>query len=226
MDNAWGFVRSVLRDQHIEPPELTLPQVIDKDPVFLEPEQIHVFVAAIKDSPACIPALLALHSLRRSEIMAVSWDTIDFGKKTFRVAGAQVYDEHHKLVYKDENKNRTSRRPMPIMIPELIDALKAVEDRSGFVVRCCPNTIWKQVNKVCKDNGLPPVGVHGLRHSFASLAYHLGLSELQTMELGGWKDKNTMHKIYTHLAKMDALKAQNEMTAFYSASAAPVLSVV
>lgn len=148
--------------------------------------------------------------------MAVNWKTVNLKEKTFKVAGAAVYDEHHKLVYKEENKNRKSRRPMPIMIPQLAEALDAVEEKTGNVVKCCPNTIWKQVNRICEQNGLPLVGVHGLRHSFASLAYHVGLSERQTMELGGWRDKNTMHKIYTHLSKMDALKAQNEMAAFYA----------
>ena len=63
------------------------------------------------------------------------------------------------------------------------------------------------------------MGVHGLRHSFASLAFHLGLTEQETMELGGWSDYNTMRKIYTHLAAADRLKSQNKMAAFFKANA-------
>lgn len=45
-----------------------------------------------------------------------------------------------------------------------------------------------------------------------SLAYHLGLSELETMKIGGWVDSG---KIYTHLAAIDSQKAKNKMSEFY-----------
>lgn len=69
-----------------------------------------------------------------------------------------------------------------------------------------------------RANSLPEVGVQGLRHSFASLAYHLKLSEQETMQLGGWSDYKTMRKIYTHLAKVDRLKAENKITSFFSSA--------
>ena len=47
-------------------------------------------------------------------------------------------------------------------------------------------------NRICRKNGLPEIGVHGLRHSFVSLAYHLGWSELTTMQIAGYSDYNTM----------------------------------
>ena len=42
---------------------------------------------------------------------------------------------------------------------------------------------------------MPEVGTHGLRHSFASLAYHLGMSELETMELGDVTKKKMLERI-------------------------------
>ena len=41
------------------------------------------------------------------------------------------------------------------------------------------------------------------------------MSELETMEIGGCADSQTMHKIYTHLAAADRLKAENRMAAYY-----------
>lgn len=103
------------------------------------------------------------------------------------------------------------------MIPELRAALEAVpkEDRTGRVIPYAPHYIAELVNKACARAGVPEVGTHGLRHSFASLAYHLGMSELETMELGGWADAGTMRKIYTHLSQRDKAKAQNKMRSFY-----------
>ena len=101
----------------------------------------------------------------------------------------------------------------------LLAALEAVEDKSGPVVRCNPNTIYHQINRVCARNGLPQVGTHGLRHSFASLGYHLGVPELEMMQLGGWADNQTMIRIYTHIANADRVKAENAMAGFFSQNA-------
>lgn len=214
--NTWRFLCSILRENSITPPVIALPQIVQKEHLFLEPEQVSVFVDAVKDSPCAIPALLALHSLRRSEIMALTWSNVDLKKNTIRVSGAAVFNEEQKLVQKETNKNSTSARTLPIMIPELRQALEAAKQKNGPVVTCNPNTIWAQINRVCASCNLPEVGTHGLRHSFASLAYHLGLSEMETMELGGWADIQTMRKIYTHLAKADRLKAQNKMAEFFA----------
>ena len=69
--------------------------------------------------------------------------------------------------------------------------------------------------KICRENNLPNVGIHGLRHSFASLAYHLQIPEKIAMEIGGWSDYQTMRKIYTHLSSIDRKKAENKMAEFY-----------
>ena len=162
-----------------------------------------------------IAALLGLHSLRRSEIAALDWSNVDLEKRTIKVAGSVVPGENWTLVEKPTNKNRTSTRTIPIMIPELYDALKAVKDKTGKVVTCYISTVYERVNKVCEDNGLPKLGVHGLRHSFASLAYHVRMSEQAAMQIGGWSDYATMRKIYTHLSAQDVKQAENAMSDFY-----------
>jgi len=217
--NAWRLVCSVLRENDITPPRIALPQLVTNEHAFLEPDEIKTFVAAVKDSPCCVPALLGLHSLRRSEIMALTWENIDLKNEVIHVRGSAVYDENHKLVQKKTNKNRSSRRDIPIMIPELLTALKAVpeKDRNGQVVACNPNTIWAQANRICEQNSLPKIGTHGLRHSFASLAFSsdVNMTEREVMEIGGWSDPQTVHKIYEHIARKNLLKAENKMKRFY-----------
>ena len=75
--------------------------------------------------------------------------------------------------------------------------------------------IYRQINRVCAANGLPKVGNHGLRHSFASLAYHLGIPEKIAMEIGGWEDSKVMHDIYTHLSKKDIAKRSQQFSDFF-----------
>lgn len=106
-------------------------------------------------------------------------------------------DKNSRLVQKKENKNSTSTRNIPIMIDELYDALSAAPEKSGFVATCHPNTIYRQVNKICEKNGLPNVAVHGLRHSFASLAYHLGARSVSQWKLeDGRTIKRCIKSIY------------------------------
>lgn len=215
LQNAWRFVASVLREQGIQPPKVSLPQVPPNDRPFLEPEEIPIFIKVVKGTHVEIPALLALHSLRRSEICALTWENVDLKKKVIHVRGASVPGADHKFVIKKTNKNRSSTRTVPIMIDDLRAALEAVEEKSGLIVTEHPDTVRKGVNRVCKSAGLPEVGVHGLRHSFASLAYHLGMPEKVTMELGGWSDNQTMRKIYTHVAQSDRSQHTQAMSKFF-----------
>lgn len=217
LKNAWGFVSAVISDSTGEnPPRVKLPQVTANERPFLEPEQIRPFITAVQGTDVEIPALLALSSLRRSEIMALKWENIDWAKRTIKVRGAKVFNGENELVHKEENKNRSSARTVPIMIDELFLALEKKKQKQGFIVDCNPNTIWSQINRICKKNELPLVGVHGLRHSFVSLAYHLGVPEKIVMEIGGWSDYQTMRKIYTHIAKSDVAKYTDEFKNFFS----------
>ena len=216
LKNAWGLIRPALEAQGVEIPKVTMPQIVRKDPVFLSPEQIKVFVAAVKGTPVEIAALLGLHSLRRSEIAALDWSNVDLEKRTIKVSGAIVPGENWTLVEKPTNKNQSSARTIPIMIPELYEALKAVKNKNGKVVTCYISTVYDWVNDICKTNNLPKLGVHGLRHSFASLAYHVNMSEQAAMQIGGWSDYATMRKIYTHLSAQDIGRAENAMSDFYN----------
>lgn len=213
--NAYRFIVSVLSENGLVAPKVSLPQIINKGREWLEPEQITKLVASVVGKIEELSVLLALHSLRRSEILALDWKNIDLKKNQITVKGSVVPNENHKFVHKETNKNATSNRTIQIMIPELITALSAIENKNGAVITCSPHTVCNRINKACRDAALPEVGTHGLRHSFASLAYHLGMSELETMEIGGWADTQTMHKIYTHLAQQDRIKAENKMAAFY-----------
>lgn len=216
--NAWSLVCSSMRSAKLPVPEVTLPQPIKKPRPWLTSEEIRRFVAAVKGSGYEIPIFLALHGLRRSELMALTWDRVDLKNGVIRVEGAVVRNDAGKYVFKETNKETDSRRPVPIMIPELLDALKAVPkaDRKGSVVTCHIGRPYKVINRICEREGLPLVGVHGLRHSFASLGHHVGVPEQEMQLLGGWKDAGTMHKIYEHIEAADLLRAQNAMAAFYA----------
>lgn len=214
--NGWGLVATAVKEMiGIQLPKVKFPQAVQEERPFLAPEQILTFVEAIHDTPIEIPALLALHSLRRSELLALDWENVDLKNRIIKIHGAVVRNDVGKLVKKKANKNTSSRRDIPILIDQLYDALAAVEKKDGPVVNISPNWLYKSINKICKKNDLPCVGIHGLRHSFVSLAYYLGLPELWTMRMGGWSDPGTMRKKYTHLAKLQVNEYSTRFANFF-----------
>ena len=159
--------------------------------------------------------LLGLHSLRMSEIRALRFpDNFDMKKGSIFVSGAVVRDEHNKEVFKQRNKTRQSARTVPIMIPRLRELLEA-QSKDGYIVTQANSTINRHIRTIAEQQGLPNITEHCLRHSFASLGYHLRLSEIEVMSMGGWSDSSTVHDIYLHLAQRDRLKAENKMAKFY-----------
>ncbi len=213
--NAWGFISSVIHETTGKKIVVSLPQVIDKPTPFLTPEDIPVFVAALKGTSVEIPALLGLSGLRQSEMLALRWIDVDLKKKIISINGATVRNEDGNLVRKQETKNRASRRVVPIF-PPLMDALRNADQSTTTVVTLKPNSIRNHINRICLSNDLPRVGIHGLRHSFASLAHHLNLPEKVVMELGGWSDYQTMKKIYTHVSKKDIASRAAEISNFFA----------
>lgn len=214
--NAWGFVSSVIRETTGEQVTVRLPQVKPNEHPYLTPQQIPVFVEAVKGTSVEIPALLALSSLRRSELLNLKWENVDLENGIITVSGAAVFGVDG-LVRRDLNKNNSSARLVPI-IPPLKEALLAAPRKSEYVVTMSPAGMFQHINAICVRNGLPKVGVHGLRHSFASLAYHLGLPEKVTMEIGGWANDQTMRKIYTHISQADIGERAKELTKFFQAA--------
>ena len=218
--NYWRFIKQVLTWATGRQYSASLPQLIPAERDFLDYEQIEVFLKAVKGDRIEIAALLALCSLRRSEIAALDWKDVDFKLGVIHARGAVVPNEEHKMVHKETNKNTTSRRDVP-MIQPLREALEAVENKSGRVVTYYPDYIAKRINRICAQAGLPEVGCHGLRHSFASLCEHLRVPAKIAMEIGGWSDRATMERIYTHTAKKDKAYYQNEFTAYFQSDPSP-----
>ena len=80
---------------------------------------------------------------------------------------------------------------------------------SGYVVTfedgrpMRPNYASELFTKFIKDNGLPPLTLHGLRHSFASIASAKGIPLYDIGRALGHSSPSTTGKIYTHLLDPD-----------------------
>ena len=211
--NAWMFMAAAIEEAGAKRPEVMLYPEEKNERAYLTHTEIDKFVEAVKGKPVEIPALLCLSSLRRSEMLSLKWENVDLENQVMYIRGATVRGSNG-LVEKKQNKSKKSRRSVPI-IPPLLEAMKQVK-HEGNVVKMGGDTVLKQVKKVCSETGITVVDLHGLRHSFASLAYHLGIPEMIAAEIGGWDDLTTMHNIYTHIAQADIAKRSQDFRDYFN----------
>ena len=216
--NRWSLLESALKYSNVHVPNVSLPQTVKAIHPWLDDNQIKRFCEAIRGNEFEIPMLLALHSLRRSEIFGLDWESVDLKNNIIHVKGSVVRDEHNTLVHKKENKTVESQRDISIMIPRLKVLLESVPKakRKGKLYTQPENYLWAEINRICRENNLPEIGCHGLRHSFCSLAAHVGMSEAECMAIGGWKSPDVMRRIYQHISDADKLKAENKVAQFFS----------
>lgn len=221
LKNSMALIKTVLSENKIPLLDgIEVPKVNKRanERPWLNYEEVDIFVKAVVNKKFAIPALLALHGMRRSEIYAITPDKIDLKHGKYgiiNVRGAVVPDKDNKFVYKKENKSEAGTRHVPIMIPELKELLVAKHGEPFDFGH--PDTLRRQIKRTCEKAGITPVTTHGLRHSFASLCQHLGVPEDDCAMMGGWDDRGTMHEIYTHLADADIDRYSKELTTFFEA---------
>lgn len=222
--NAWGFVSVAMKDAGLAVPSVKLAKCPVRDMSFLEPDEIKLFLEAAKGDKAEVEMLLELHGLRESECMYVVRNNgIDLKRNVIHVLGSIVPDKDHKFVQKETNKNYSSTRTVPIMIPRLAELVQQYQE-SGEEIPChSASALLSHVHKTCARASVTDVGNHGLRRSFASLLFSLSVPSKQIQEWGGWSDSQTMNKIYIKLISKDKDRNKNTVTQFFSQNQTTVI---
>lgn len=213
--NSWGLVCTVMRENGVVPPPVKLPQKRKRELPWLTSDEVLSFLDSIHGAKFEPAALLALHSLRLSEIFALKWENIDMEHQLIHVTGARVRGRDNRYVLKNDNKTAESQRVVRIMIPRLKECFSQNMAAGLPPVPSAQSALCDSINAACRRAGLPECGTHGLRRSFASLAYHLHMSELEAMQIGGWSNPHVMHEAYIRLERADRLRAENAMETFY-----------
>lgn len=200
--NALGLVISTLSEyKDIDTKRLRLPQEKRKEHAFLDEKGMVELFDAIRGSSVEIPILMAVWlGMRRSEIMGLCWDCVDFEKKQIHIRRTYIRDKDQGYVLTDNTKTVASRRTLDC--PDYI--LSKLEEytpkhRKGRVFTMHPNTIYKLMRDICERNGIDFVGVHGLRHTNASIMLSLGIVDKVAMARGGWSTDVTMKSVYQHV---------------------------
>ena len=208
---------------------------------FYDTDEMEVLLETVKDTKLELAVMLGFYGLRRSEIIGLKWNAVDFKQNTITVQYTVTtcnLDGKRQIVEKDRTKNKSSRRTLP-MIPALREKLLRMKEEQAEYRRLCgksynrdfdefvyvdemgdrlkPNYVSASFQNVIKRHGLKRVRFHDLRHSCASLLLANGVSMKQIQEWLGHSDFGTTANIYTHLAfdsKLSSADALNFGTAF------------
>ena len=203
---------------------------------FYDAEEINTLLEVSRGTKLEIPILLgAFYGLRRSEVIGLKWDAVDFERDTITVKHTVTsceLDGKLILVASDTTKTKSSLRTLPLVpfVKERLLALKEeqkenrrlcgrsyIKDYIGYV---CVNEIGDLIKphyvtdrfpKLLQANGLRPIRFHDLRHSCASLLLTNGVPMKQIQEWLGHSDFSTTANIYAHLDYSSKLSSANAM---------------
>ena len=185
-----------------------------KPPVYTF-EQIRALLlelAAYGGQTECAALLAVWLSLRRSEIMGLKWE--DIREDSIRVYNARVYDKTHKLVEK-ETKNETSERIIPCD-KYILDKINALPKEGDYVFTLSTAGIWKGIDTVCKNAGIPHGYLHGFRHTNASVMEYLNIPSVYANRRSGHANDHVRKTVYTDVMAEGAVAAANKVDSFYN----------
>ncbi len=214
---------------------VVLPKSVRYESHFYTVEQLNQLFEVIRDEPLYpLLKITAIYGLRRSEVLGLKWDSIDFDAGTLTIR--HTVSKVTKAVEKDKTKNATSYRSFPLtkeartIFQEAKEAEQ--ENRRLFGRAYCendyvfkwedgrtysPDYVTSKFPALLKKHGLPHIRFHELRHSCASLLINAGFTLKDVQEWMGHADIKMTANIYGHLdvsrKQTMAAKLAGELTA-------------
>ncbi|MFU1797907.1 MULTISPECIES: tyrosine-type recombinase/integrase [Paenibacillaceae] len=191
---------------------------------FYDKEEMNKLFEAVKGDPIELAVLLAaFYGLRRSEVVGLKWDAIDFKNKTITIQHTVIevsVEGKYITVEKDRTKNKSSHRSLPLVVAfeELLLQIKEQQERDRYQYknsyctdyldyiyldklghRIKPGYITQHFPLVLERHKLRRIRYHDLRHSCASLLLANGVSMKEIQDWLGHSDFSTTANIYAHL---------------------------
>ena len=206
------------------------PKIERKETAYLDEEQARQLLAALDHEDMqhkTIVYTLLQTGLRRGELCGLEWDDVDMEKCVLHVRRSSLYLPGEGI-FTDETKNRSSERTIQIPV-DLVQILRsyrawqneqrlAAGDRwqeSGRIFTSWdgapifPNSITHWFTNFIQRNGLPPITLHGLRHTSATLLIAAGTNIRTVSARLGHSQTSTTMNIYAHaIQSADAVAAE------------------
>lgn len=211
------------------------PKMRKKKVDALSDEQAKVFFEKVKSCPIdlqCILTMLITTGLRRGELAGLKWRDIDTSAGVLHVERGVAYT-HGTGITVSTPKTSSSIRDVPMM-PATVDIVNKYMDdmkkkhpntiikdaylfhRSDDLFRPIdPNAITRRVKRFMKNNGLPDLSPHDLRHSCATLLLAQGADVKSVQQILGHSDASTTLNFYVRADLQQMRAATDKMAAAF-----------
>ena len=192
------------------------PKVTKKPVDAFSEEEAAKFLQAVAAAPMdsrCMWQTLITTGLRRGECLGLQWRDFDFDNMIIHVERSATYTKETGTIV-NAPKTAKSVRTVPIMasMATLLQQLK-VQTAAQYpdtIIDCAfvfgspadifkprdPNTVTRRLRSFMRDNGLPDVSPHDLRHTCASLLLSSGADIKSVQEILGHADASTTLNYY------------------------------
>lgn len=206
------------------------PKQGHKEAVYLDSDEAKRLLECLSGEPIMYKTLftlILLSGMRRGEACGLTWNDIDFENSVIDINKTISYLPS-KGVFENDTKNSSSRRVIKLPT-QAFDLLREYRKEQA-AQRLKLGDIWDGGNRVftswdgkpihpstvtgwfarfVKRHDLPPIHIHSLRHTNATLLISSGAADIKTISSRlGHADVSTTGNIYAH-----AIKAADERAA-------------
>ena len=214
--------------------KVELPKIEKYIGTYYNAIQLDQMFSIFKGDPAEFGIITAaFYGLRRSEIVGLKWNAIDFERKTITIRHTVTeasIDGKLELIIADSTKTKSSFRTLPLVEPfeQLLLKMKAEQERNRELCGNCycqkyrdyiyvnemgelikPGYLTSHVPAVLEKHNMPKLRFHDLRHSCASLLFAQGVSLKEIQAWLGHSTIGTTANIYTHLDENSKINSAN-----------------
>ncbi len=204
--------------QHCATDRVEPPPFVQKETSFYTAEDLKLLYQLLENHELELPVHLAGSlGLRREEICGLRWTCVDFEQRRIHIraartaAGATIVEKDTKnrsstrVLYMEEKIYTLLLREREIQSQKLRATSTPWKDDKLIILNrrgrpISPNLLTAAFTHFIHDNGLPPLTLHGLRHSFATVASAQGAPLFDIGKALGHSTPSTTGRIYTHLA--------------------------
>lgn len=200
-------------------PRIAKTTMVKDKNVYMTASEANKMLSALQYEEIYPLVYVALYyGLRKSEVLGLKWDAVDFDKNTMEIKSTVV--KNKTIVYKDTTKTASSHETYELL-PEVRNLFLSIKEKQkenqaeygaiynkseyiftqpdGRLYR--PDCVTRSFQRALKRHNLPEMRFHDLRHSTASILFDKGW-DLESVK--AWlrhADIETTSNIYLHISK-------------------------
>ncbi len=209
----WGLVTRNVADL-ADPPKASRPEIMT-----WTADGVRTFLDATSgDRLAAMWVVLASTGMRRSELLGLRWPFVDLEARRLAVIDTVVNVNNRAMLRIGETKTASSRRTVALdastvtvlrehrtrQLEERLRAGTAWRDLDLVFSRedgtmLSPDWVTRRFQRTAEKLGLEPIGPHGLRHTWATLALAAGVPAKVVSERLGHSNVGITLDRYSHV---------------------------